>query len=73
MPHAYTANFVHCVFSTKERREIIPLEIQEKLWAYLTGVAHNLKIETLAVGGTGNHVHALVGLPAKVPLSEARN
>lgn len=71
MPHAYTANFVHCVFSTKERRDTIPAEIQEKLWAYLIGVARNLRIEMLAVGGTRNHIHVLIGLPAKLPLSEA--
>jgi putative transposase len=71
MPHAYTANFVHCVFSTKERRDTIPAEIQEKLWAYLIGIAGNLRIEMLAVGGTRNHIHVLIGLPAKIPLSEA--
>ena len=71
MSHAYIGNFVHCVFSTKDRREIIPASLQENLWAYLIGIAKNLGIETVAVGGTGNHVHILIGLPSKVPLAEA--
>jgi putative transposase len=71
MSHSYVANFVHCVFSTKDRREIIPADLQEKLWAYLIGIERNLKIEMLAVGGTGNHVHLLMGLPSTLALAEA--
>ncbi len=50
---------------------MIPAEVQEKLWAYLIGIARNLRIEMLAVGGTRNHIHVLIGLPAKISLSEA--
>ncbi len=71
MAHSYNANFVHCIFSTKERRNLIPQELQEQLWAYLLGIANNLKIKTLAIGGTGNHVHLLLGLPATMTLAEA--
>ena len=71
MAHTYNANFVHLIFSTKNRRETIPPELQEQLWAYILGTANNLKIKTLAVGGTANHVHLLLGLPPTMPLSEA--
>ena len=70
MSHTYTANFVHCVFSTKERRNLIPETLQENLWAYLLGIANNLNLKTLAVGGTANHVHILVGLPTKMTVAE---
>ena len=53
------------------RANIIPAELQEKLWAYLIGIAHNLKIAALAVGGTENHIHLLFGLPATLTLAEA--
>jgi putative transposase len=71
MPHTYNANFVHCVFSTKDRKNTIPRELQEKLWAYLIGIANNLKIKTLAVGGMPNHVHVLINLPPTMPIAEA--
>jgi putative transposase len=71
MAHTYTANFVHCVFSTKNRQNSIPTELQEKLWAYILGIANNLKMKALAIGGTENHVHALVGLPTTMPVAEA--
>jgi len=71
MSHTHAANFVHCVFSTKERRELIPAELQERLYAYLIGIADNLGFKILAAGGTSNQVHLLIGLPPAMPLAEA--
>ena len=70
MGHSYTSNHIHCVFSTKDRRAIIKPEQQEKLWAYLLGIARNLGIESLAIGGTGDHVHVLVAIPAAASVAE---
>jgi putative transposase len=71
MAHSYNANFVHCVFSTKDRQATIPAELQQQLWAYLLGIANNLKIKLLAGGGTANHVHLLVSLPSTMAVAEA--
>ncbi len=70
MSHTHAANFVHCIFSTKERRALIPAELQERLYAYLTGIADNLGFKILAAGGTSNHVHLLIGLPPALTLAE---
>jgi len=32
MAHSYTRNHIHMVFSTKERRNTIPKEMQLRLW-----------------------------------------
>jgi len=71
MSHTYATNLVHCVFSTKGRIDSIPNGIRERLYAYLFGIARNLGIEILAMGGTANHIHILMALPAKFPLSYA--
>jgi putative transposase len=71
MAHTYSANFVHCIFSTNNRREVIPSDMQEPLWAYLLGIANNLRLKTLAIGGTSNHVHVLIGLPTNMTVAEA--
>ncbi len=71
MSHTYIANFVHCVFSTKHRQNLIPVELQPKLWAYLIGTANNLHITMVAVGGTANHVHMLIAAPPAMPLAVA--
>jgi len=71
VPQTYSANFVHCVFSTKDRRDLIPESMQERLWAYLLGIANNLGITLIAAGGIANHVHLLIGIPPRLPLAEA--
>ena len=69
--HIYNANFVHCIFSTKERKNTIPAELQGPLWAYLLGIANHLKMKSLAIGGTENHVHLLLGVPPTITIAEA--
>ena len=71
MSHTYCTNLVHCVFSTKDRINLIPDEVRERLYAYLFGIARNVNMEILALGGTANHVHMLMALPAKQSLSNA--
>jgi putative transposase len=71
MSHTYIANFVHCVFSTKNRQNLIPAELQPKLWAYFIGIARNLNITMVAVGGTANHVHISIAPPPTMPLAVA--
>ena len=71
MPHTYISDLVHCVFSTKLRRNLIPTEIQPDLWAFLGGIARKNGFKALIVGGTENHVHLLLSLPATMALAKA--
>jgi putative transposase len=71
MSHSYSTNLVHCVFSTKGWVDSIPDDIRQRLYAYLFGTAKNLGIGVLAMGGTANHIHILMALPAKCPLAFA--
>lgn len=70
MSHTHAANFVHCVFSTKERRDSIPVELQGRLYSYMIGIAGNLGFKILAAGGMPNHVHLLIALPPALTLAE---
>jgi putative transposase len=62
MARSYVLNYVHCVFSTKGRTQLI--RDPEPVWAYLRGIARNRGFEIMAIGGTENHVHALISVPA---------
>ena len=68
-PHTYTSILYHLVFSTKGRVFVIPEPAS--LWAYVAGVAKSLHYQPFAIGGTGNHIHALVGVPPVVSAAEA--
>jgi putative transposase len=71
MSHSYAQNYLHVVFSTKERRKLIAEPMQPKLWAYMAGVGRNHGVLVLANGGMTDHVHLLVQLPPVVSLAEA--
>ena len=71
MSHTYVSDLVHCVFSTKERRNIIQPDKQAPLWSYLGGIARKNGFKAIAVGGTENHVHILLSLPATMALAKA--
>ncbi len=71
MSHSYPNVLVHCVFSTRERRPLIPADVQPRLWRYLSGIARGHKITLLECGGTTNHLHVLLVLPSDMPLSKA--
>jgi REP element-mobilizing transposase RayT len=71
MAHTYVSELIHCVFSTKQRRNLISAEIQPQLWSFLGGIARKNGFKALMVGGTENHVHILLSLPATMPLAKA--
>jgi REP element-mobilizing transposase RayT len=71
MPHTYVINYIHCVFSTKERRSLIPAVRTAELYAYLRGIARGEGFSLIAAGGTAHHVHFLFDLPAPCSLAHA--
>lgn len=68
MARSYVLNYVHCVFATKQRRPTI--KDPGSVWAYIRGIARNCHFDLLAIGGTDNHTHLLLGLPAGRNLSD---
>ena len=71
MANSYISLYVHYVFSTKERLPLILPELQNRLWAYIGGIARKNKMKALAVGGTEDHIHILLSLPATISISKA--
>jgi len=71
MPHSYVSNMVHYIFSTKERFPSIDQELEARLWPYIGGIARENGMRALAIGGTNDHVHALLSLPATLSVAKA--
>ena len=69
--HSFTNILIHCVWSTKKREPILSSEIRNRLWPYLGGIARENKMKALAIGGTADHVHVLVSLPATFSVATA--
>ena len=71
MAHSFNSSLFHCVFSTKQRRNTITPDLQERLWPYFGGIARENKMRALSVGGIEDHVHVLLSLPSTMPISKA--
>lgn len=63
-------NYIHIVFSTKNRKPLITEEIEEELFAYIVGICNNLECYSVQVGGYLNHIHILCHLSKKITLSK---
>jgi putative transposase len=60
MAHTYTSLCYHLVFSTKGREPWLHEGIQDRVWAYLGGIARDNEMSALCVGGTVDHAHLIV-------------
>ena len=63
MANTYTSLNYHVVFSTKNRFPWLALEIEQRVWAYIGGIARKHNMTALQVGGVEDHIHALVMAP----------
>ena len=64
MANTYTSLHYHIVFSTKNREPWIVRDIEERIWAYIGGIARTHKMTALQIGGVDDHIHALMTAPA---------
>jgi REP-associated tyrosine transposase len=63
MANTYSALNYHLIFSTKNRGAFITPEIEQRVWEYIGGIARRHRMIALKVGGTHDHIHALVVAP----------
>jgi putative transposase len=61
------------VYSTKDRRDLIPPEFEKRLYSFIAAIAVEPKIPLVAAGGMANHSHLLFLLPATISLASAIN
>jgi len=71
MSHSFVSNFMHCTFGTKERYPFINSELEARLWPYVGGIAKENRMTPLAIGGTSDHLHALLSLPGMMSFAKA--
>ena len=64
MAHTFTNLLTHVVFSTPGRRPLLSNAIRNDIHAYLGGILRELHVHPIMIGGTSDHVHILMRLPA---------
>ena len=70
MANTYSSLFYHIVFSTKHRQRWIEQDIENRVWAFIGGIARKHKCTAIQVGGIEDHIHALILSPPKYSPSQ---
>ena len=70
MRRTYTELYVHLVWSTWDRQPLITAAMEPRVYAAMATKCRELGAEPLAIGGTDDHVHLLVRLPAALAVAE---
>jgi putative transposase len=71
MANTFSCLNIHCVFSTKERVQVLNPDIRERLWPYMGGIAKQNGMIPKCIGGVSDHVHLLVALPTRLAIAKA--
>ena len=67
MSHAYSRNYVHIIFGTKDSRPWI--RDPNRMHAYIVGIAKEYAVDVKSIGGTQDHVHLLLALPPALSIA----
>ena len=66
---SYTTSYYHIVIRTYRSEPTINEEHERELYAYIYGIAKNLKCQTYRIGGIADHIHMFVSLPSYLSLA----
>ena len=70
MANTYTQIYIQIVFAVQDRQSLLPKEHRPDLFKYITGIVKNRGQKLIAINGTANHVHILVGMKPNIALSD---
>jgi putative transposase len=68
MGQSLVKNYIHLVFSTKNREPLIYPPYENELHNYLGGICKNLECQPLITNGHKDHIHILCMLSKKIAL-----
>jgi len=66
----YSQIYIQIVFAVQNRHSLINSEWEEKLFKYITGIISNKNQKLIAINGTSNHIHILIGMTPSCCLSD---
>ncbi len=70
MPNTYTHIQLQFVFAVKFRQALISTNWKDELYKYITGIVRNNNHQLLAINGTADHIHILVGMRPTQSISD---
>jgi REP element-mobilizing transposase RayT len=70
MPNTFSQIYIHVVFAVRNRESLIHEDWEEELRKYITGIVQNKRQKMLAINGTSDHIHFLIGMKPSCCLSD---
>lgn len=71
MPKEFISCLLHVVVGTFRQKNFLTADVRSGLTAYLSVIAKSKGMNLIALGGTENHVHFLLAIPAKLSIESA--
>lgn len=62
MSNTYTQIHIQFVFAVKHRHSLIGSSWKNELYQYITGIVQNNNHKLVAINGTADHIHILIGV-----------
>ena len=69
-PNTFTKLYAHCVFTPKGRVSLMKESVREKIQKYIYGIIEAKKCKPIAINGTDDHLHILVGFLPTISISD---
>jgi putative transposase len=70
MASTFSQIYIQIVFAVKGRDSLINTSWEEELYKYITGIVSNKGQKMLAINGTSDHIHILIGMKPACCLSD---
>lgn len=70
MADTFSQIYIQVVFAVQNRKALIQPHWEEELNKYITGIVQNKGQKMLAINGTSNHIHFLIGMKPACCLSD---
>lgn len=71
MENTFISCLMHVVFGTMGQRSYLLPDIRSQLVSYLSAIAKSRGTRLITLGGTENHVHLLLAIPARLSIESA--
>ena len=70
MAGTFSQIYIQVVFAVKNKNSLIEKSWKEELYKYITGIVQNKGQKMLAINGTSDHIHFLIGMKPTCALSD---
>ncbi len=69
-PNTYSKLYVHCVFTPRGKSSLLTDSIRNRVHKYIYGIISEKKCYPVAINGTEDHIHILIGFPPTICISD---